>query len=293
MRSDYEDFLREEPAEEPENAVSDVTEKPRLPGSGRKGGFAVLLTQSVVCVLLLGAALAVRAVGGDLAGNVRRQLCEAMGDNRVVEWIFGMWPDGSEEPSGELSEPGDAERKSVSPPTVSEPEATAELPFTSDLPHVSAVYKMAAVEPAEQTAAVRRQLPLPPCLPLAGGVMTSAYGEREHPISGEDSFHTGWDIAAPEGTPLAAMYDATVTETGSGGSYGNYVEMKVSDRLSFLYAHCTQVLVSEGDRVGAGETVARVGSTGVSTGNHLHLEVLVDGEPCDPSVVLAREVYPF
>ncbi|MBR3290477.1 MAG: M23 family metallopeptidase [Clostridia bacterium] len=291
MMTDYEGLIYQEAAE-PESGTPEAFEAPCASASKRKGGFAVLLTQSVVCLLLLGAALAVKAVGGDLAESCRQSLGAAMGDNRVVEWIFGAWSDGSDEPSAESSEPPADMQTTAPAPTVSGSETAAPLPFVSDFVGASAVYK-AAVEPAEQTAAVRRELPLPPCLPLMSGVMTSVYGEREHPISGEDSFHTGWDIAAEEGTPLAAMYDATVTEIGSGGSYGNYVQMRVSDRLSFLYAHCSQVLVSEGDRVRAGETVALVGSTGVSTGNHLHLEVLVDGESCDPSAVLSREVYPF
>ena len=249
-----------------------------------KSGFAVLAVQSVVCALLLGAALVARLIGGGVSDWCRTEVGKAMGDNRVVEWIFGEWSDG------DVSDGSEKSAEAVSSEEAST-EPGPQLPFVSDSVPASAVY-MTMPEPVEQMAAVRRDLPLPPCLPLLYGTLTSGYGEREHPISGEDSFHTGWDIAAEEGTPIAAMYDAMVTEVGSGGSYGNYVEMRVSDRLSFLYAHCFKVLVREGDRVTAGETVARVGSTGVSTGNHLHVEVLVDGETCDPSIVLAPDVYP-
>lgn len=266
-------------------------EEPELPPPKRPGGFAVLLTQSAVCAILLGAALAVRMLGGAGEGW-RAQIRESLLDNRIVEWVFGAWSDEGEEVSAPSEEPNPAARETSLPgPDDGTSNAPVELPFPTDPAGASAVYQLTAAEPVEQTAAIRRDLPLPPCLPLLAGVLTSGYGDREHPVSGEDSFHTGWDIAAAEGTPLAAMYDATVTETGSGGSYGNYVQMRVNDRLSFLYAHCSEVLVREGDRVSAGQTVARVGSTGVSTGNHVHLEVLVDGETCDPAAVLNASVY--
>ena len=274
--------------DEPTHEIGEITSpdppksKPKL-----KGGFAILAVQSAVCVVLLGAAVAVRMLGGGAGEWWRAQVRQALGDNRIVEWVFGTWQGEENVASDEPSEPA-----SIAPESEA-PASAAELPFPSDGAAASAVYlRTAAVEPVEQTAAIRRELPLPNCLPLLTGVLTSGYGEREHPVSGEDSFHTGWDIAADEGTPLAAMYDATVTEIGSGGSYGNYVEMRVNDRLAFLYAHCSQVLVSEGESVTAGQTVAKVGSTGVSTGNHVHVEILVDGQPCDPSVVLAGSVYP-
>ena len=275
---EWQDIGCDKPTNEIEEPVSQEPpkSKPKL-----KGGFAILAVQSAVCVLLLGAAVAARMLDGDTGQRWRVEIREALGDNRIVEWVLGAWQGEESEASDEPSEPS------------AEPDPGVELSIPSEPAAASAVYlRAAATEPVEQTAAIRRELPLPNCLPLLTGVLTSGYGEREHPVSGEDSFHTGWDIAADEGTPLAAMYDATVTETGSGGSYGNYVEMRVSDRLSFLYAHCSQVLVSEGETVTAGQTVARVGSTGVSTGNHVHLEILVDGEVCDPLVVLAGSVYP-
>lgn len=273
----------EDALSELEEVLPPAEECPKKPK--RRSGFCVVAVQAAVCALLLLAAVAVRMLGGDLSEWWRGELREALGDNRIVDWAFGAWTDGGDDSSGAPSE--DVSETAVSEPTGS---AAANLPFVSD-GAAGAVSRLSATEPAEQTAAIRRSLPLPTCLPLFSGELTSGYGEREHPISGEDSFHTGWDIAAEAGTPIAAMYDATVTETGSGGSYGNYVQLRVDNRLSFLYAHCSQVLVREGDNVAAGQTVARVGSTGVSTGNHLHLEILIDGRTCDPAIVLAREVY--
>ena len=275
---EWDDVGYDEPTPEIEEAPPLEPPKPK---AKLKGGFLVMAVQSAVCAVLLGLALTVRMMDGAGAwwrGEVR----EALGDNRIVEWVFGGWQgetgDASEEPPAALPE-------SALPSA--EPKTGLELPFSSDPVGASAVYQM-VVEPVEQTAAVRRELPLPNCLPLLTGVLTSGYGEREHPVSGEDSFHTGWDIAAEEGTPIAAMYDATVSETGSGGSYANYVEMRVNEHFSFLYAHCSQVLVSEGDIVTAGQTVALVGSTGsLTTGEHLHFELWHRGEAVDPAIYIS------
>lgn len=288
----WDDVRLDEPTSEIE-VPAEQPEEPQTFSPKRKGGFAVLAVQSSVCVILLGAAFLMRMIGGDTGQRWSAQIREALLDNRIVEWVFGEWHGGESDVSEEPPKPP-AAAPTDQPPKSDASGDGVELSFPSDQAAASAVYLQTAavIEPAEQTAVFRRQLPLPNCLPLLTGVLTSGYGEREHPISGEDSFHTGWDIAAEEGTPLAAMYDATVTETGSGGSYGNYVEMRVNERLSFLYAHCLQLLVSEGDVVSAGQTVARVGSTGVSTGNHVHVEILVDGEVCDPSMVLTESVYP-
>ena len=111
-----------------------------------------------------------------------------------------------------------------------------------------------------------------------GGVRTSAFGARTHPISGEESFHYGLDIAADEGTPIVAFAGGTVRETGFN-SYGNYVILDHADGFSTLYAHCSTVSTVQGQAVQAGQTIAAVGATGNATGNHLHFEVNVSGTP--------------
>lgn len=113
-------------------------------------------------------------------------------------------------------------------------------------------------------------------------VITSGYGVRPHPISGDWDFHTGIDLAAPEGTEIRAIYPGSVTETGWSESYGNYIVLSHGEHLSTLYCHCSRILASEGDSVKAGETIALVGTTGISTGAHLHLSVLLDGYYIDP-----------
>ncbi len=116
----------------------------------------------------------------------------------------------------------------------------------------------------------------------AYGTITSAFGPRTHPITGEMDFHTGIDVAAAEGESIYAVYSGTVEETGTSQIYGNYIRVRHSPRLVTVYSHCSQLLAEQGAVVRAGERIAEVGSTGVSTGPHVHLEVMVDGCYADP-----------
>lgn len=116
--------------------------------------------------------------------------------------------------------------------------------------------------------------------------VTSYYGYRVHPISGEKNYHTGVDIGMAQGTEILAGHDGTVTMAGNAGGYGLCVaiegEAYEGHTLTTKYGHCSQILVSVGQEVKAGDVIAKVGSIGNSTGPHLHLEVLVDGQYLNP-----------
>ena len=122
--------------------------------------------------------------------------------------------------------------------------------------------------------------------PLPGDFsITSPFGYRTDPITGEASFHDGVDISAPEGTAILAAADGvvvTANRTDSwGGSYGYYVKIRHDETYETLYAHCSEVLVKAGQEVEQGDVIALVGSTGNSTGNHLHFEVREGGTEVD------------
>ncbi len=121
-------------------------------------------------------------------------------------------------------------------------------------------------------------------LPVAGTI-TSQFGPRVDPITGEVSSHTGTDIACAEGTPILAAADGIVTVANGldswGGSYGYYIQIDHGGGLETLYAHCSSICVTTGQQVQSGEVIGYVGHTGRATGNHLHLEVSVDGNRAD------------
>ncbi|MBR6567379.1 MAG: M23 family metallopeptidase [Clostridia bacterium] len=109
--------------------------------------------------------------------------------------------------------------------------------------------------------------------PIEKGRYTSYFGYRISPITGEYGFHTGLDIAAGEGTKIRAAFSGKVLKTGFDTKAGNYLYLEHNDGLVTFYCHCSEVLVEKGTVVRQGETVALVGSTGYSTGPHLHFEV--------------------
>ncbi|MDX2255975.1 MAG: peptidoglycan DD-metalloendopeptidase family protein [Pseudanabaenaceae cyanobacterium bins.39] len=120
-------------------------------------------------------------------------------------------------------------------------------------------------------------------LPVNGAI-SSGFGWRIHPITGEKRLHKGVDFAAPTGTPIFAAADGIVTDAGwTEDGYGNIVELKHEDGSVTLYAHTNKVYVSKGQVVKQGQAIAEVGSTGRSTGPHLHFELQPDGHtPVDP-----------
>ena len=122
--------------------------------------------------------------------------------------------------------------------------------------------------------------PLPQSFPI-----TSHFGYREDPFTGELEYHNGTDIAAPNGTQILAAASGTVIIANGidswGGSYGYYIKIDHGNEIETLYAHCSAICVTPGQQVQQGEVIGFVGSTGNSTGNHLHFEVWVNGERID------------
>ena len=116
-------------------------------------------------------------------------------------------------------------------------------------------------------------------LPVAGTI-TSQFGHRVDPITGEGSSHTGTDIACAEGTPILAAADGVVTVANGldswGGSYGYYIQIDHGGGLETLYAHCSSICVTTGQQVQAGQVIGYVGHTGRATGSHLHFEIHIN-----------------
>jgi murein DD-endopeptidase MepM/ murein hydrolase activator NlpD len=122
-------------------------------------------------------------------------------------------------------------------------------------------------------------------LPLAGHV-SSGFGVRTDPFTGAPRQHDGVDVGAPEGTAIHATADGIVRAAGPRGGYGYAVEIDHGNGLTTLYGHASELLVSAGQTVHAGQEIAKVGSTGRSTGPHLHFEVRQGGRAVDPARVL-------
>ena len=122
----------------------------------------------------------------------------------------------------------------------------------------------------------------PSGMPVAKGFIDSYYGPRTDPFSGGREFHTGLDIDAPEGTPITSVARGIVSFAGVRSGYGNVVEVDHGNGYLTRYAHAEKLLVHAGEAVRAGQALALVGSTGRSTGPHVHFEVWYRGKVIDP-----------
>lgn len=130
---------------------------------------------------------------------------------------------------------------------------------------------------------------LPAAWPILGRLM-GGYGQRSDPFSGEGAMHTGIDISAPIGTPVKATADGIVRHANWNGGYGRCVIIDHGNGYQTWYAHLSKMDVMEGQEIRQGEIVGRVGSTGRSTGSHLHYEVRIHSTPVNPYRFMQRTV---
>ena len=131
-----------------------------------------------------------------------------------------------------------------------------------------------------------RGMMVPTRQPVTSGNLGSTFGWRIDPITGTSALHTGLDFPADVGTPILAAAGGVVVVQEFNAPYGNMIEIDHGNDLITRYAHASRVFVKQGDLIRNGQKIAEVGSTGRSTGPHLHFEVLVRGVPQDPQKFL-------
>lgn len=156
--------------------------------------------------------------------------------------------------------------------------------YVTGLEHISA-----EMEAKLQATIKTRGAALGPIIPGTGrfiwpvsGPITSPFGYRTHPVTGTTRFHSGFDIAVDQGTPIRCADNGVVIMADWYGGYGNCVIVQHDNNLSTLYGHQSRILVKQGDTLMQGQVLGEVGSTGMSTGPHLHFEVRQNGTPVDP-----------
>ena len=280
------------PEERPYRAVRE--RRPKAGGHPSASGFRLIAVQSISCAVVLLIVLIMRLVGGEAFHQLRESFNAAIMDNTFASTIASLFKgsDSSGTVSGDPSASDPASASSSSPSFQTGETSDVAEDTTSGMGgqdiQVSEPKVLYAPEGATFVTLKSNRLA---AKPLPEGTLTSYFGYRENPTQGGLSFHKGVDIAAPEGTPVAAMFHGVVTAAGTSSSYGNYVRISHGNGMEVLYAHCLEVLVQKDAVIRQGETVAKVGSTGDSTGNHLHIEVTVNGIAYDPLPLLPADQY--
>ena len=147
----------------------------------------------------------------------------------------------------------------------------------------------ASWEKTERTQPVVGAISVPSSMPLQNARMSSNFGLRTHPVLGGLRGHKGVDLAAPSGTPVYATADGYVSKAEWFSSYGKYIAIEHGADMQTRFAHLSGIEVNEGQRVRKGDLIGYVGSTGRSTGPHLHYEVRVAGLAVDPTPYMSGE----
>lgn len=261
--------------------------------------LAMVCFQMALCILA--AAVFFAACRGeqgesDSAAYKTAQLLCGQQSERLVDWeslrgqdwlqkIKDFWQGGAAELLERLQKLISSQ---LVPPEELPPETIGESGAGGPLP----VYSLSAdgLPAAEGTTLAPYFLTASMWSPVSG-LVTSRFGWRSHPVSGQNDFHTGVDIAAAQGTPILAALPGVVEQTGYSESYGNFVVLRHSDNLRTTYNHCSEILAKEGEQLARGDRIALVGSTGISTGPHLHFEVEVKGLKADPLQALEVTEY--
>lgn len=216
--------------------------------------FSLTMVQCIACAVVLLLALVLRLIGGKTFETLRSLFKQAVTDTTVTQTVADY-----------LSPAVGGENLSL------------------DTPNITTIPASVSPEPL----IVQKQA----VLPLSEGKITSSFGYRTDPFTKELGFHTGVDIGAPKGTKIMAVYDGVVVRADKNSSYGKYLMIQHDNGAQTLYAHCSVLCKKEGEAVSAGEIIAKVGSTGKSTGNHLHWELKQDGMYHNPLDVLEDNPY--
>lgn len=277
----------------------------------------VILTQVGVCLAIFVAVALFKVAGGNIFDNLRQEylrltdkkitaraamrtldsltekytflspLAEGI---RQIREVFAPIPPSSQGENSEPEEDTEDEEESALTESSQSPQNDEEAQESSgSLPPQGGEDAVFSHTPYEKVFYPPRSASFAPIFttaklhpPLAQGRITSAFGYRTHPITKKFGFHSGMDIAAPQGTPIACVLPGTVKETGTDPSYGNYILVEHPGGIDSFYSHCSEILASDGTKVNRGDIIATVGSTGSSTGYHLHFEIRAKGKRYDP-----------
>lgn len=281
----------------------------------QKHGAGMIGFQAAVCILILIAAVAVQLAGSETFSSAKKFVAAALTTNitqkqfsQALAQLRALIPDaksvftasGASSAGSRSSGAGSAVSSSKAASASASAAASsggssgAAAASSSTVSNIVIGEDGAGGEDLEANMAKDGTL-LPPagaslgpvCLsvrpewPVRGRV-TSSFGYRINPITHRFSFHTGVDIAAAKGTPIGAALPGTVEDAGVSAAYGNYILLSHGGGIETFYGHCETLLKKKGDTVQTGETIAAVGTTGYSTGYHLHFEIRVAGVRYDP-----------
>lgn len=265
---------RERPTREEYRAQLGLDDTPRRTGVGDKKSndtaTRLAVVQIILCLAAIGTLFAVKKLSPASFEGIRNGYLAIMNENMDSGEVWAKVKQAANfffEPAGVLAEDEDTTRTDD---TLGK--GSSEINLES--------YSM-SFSPYYTTVKA--------CMPVNGRI-SSPFGRREDPFTGDPSLHSGLDIAAAQGTPIVAAFYGTVTKVGEDSVAGKYIRLTHAGGLETFYCHCSEIVAPLNAVIRQGETVALVGETGMATGPHVHFEVRINGLKYDPSRLNFGEV---
>ena len=255
-----------------QNRSNNIKDRENLPKPPKAldGKMYILVLQTIMCVIILSVSIIIKTFFTDLYNDTKLFYKENFEDVTTASEILNENDIGA----------------TVSVITSSDVQTNANVisNYSSNLESTSSALAVGGpiseeivLDEIRETVTTNTFL-----VPLKNFTVTSRFGERTDPISNTESSHNGIDLGAGFGEEIFASLSGEVEFAGYDASYGNYVKIKHSNTFKTVYAHCSKLKVETGDKVKAGQVIALVGSTGRSTGPHLHFEVIYNDNKVNP-----------
>lgn len=237
--------------------------------------------QFLVCVLLFGLLFALKSSENDFFYEIKNMIADRLSENISIEEAVNVFSN----PENTVETIKSDKKESEEYVPLEEPSLSAEI-IAGGGEDIKVESKDEIPSNVSVESYVLNQNMV---LPVEGNV-TSEFGVRTHPISGDLRFHAGIDIAAPKGTPIYSAFDGTVVLADYDQWNGNFLKVQHDNGIMTVYCHCEKLNVKKGQVIRAGEIVATVGSTGSSTGPHLHFEIRIENVSYNPKNALEEAV---
>lgn len=238
--------------------------------------ISLVATQSIVCVVIIVVAFAFKMIGGDFYTNEKQIYVANFEDETTPAEVISQL--------SSVVSSNSNEKKESTPEVTNVNAQTDGLDLIGEDDSTACIIDFAEVQTLSSVKMAKNNM----VKPLSACRITSEYGYRVNPVSGLYRLHSGIDLGADTGDSIYSVLDGTVIRSDYASDYGHYVVVDHGDGLHTLYAHCSERLVEAGDKVKQGDEIALVGSTGASTGPHLHFEVRVNNERINPLNLLPQ-----
>ncbi len=242
----------------------------------------VIVCQFFICLALVGVIFFASSMKGDFGVGVRECVLKILTQSSSAEQLSSAAEAVKEFFAGEsLAVFGSGVTDALTDGNAAVEETTSQLPMGGE--------DLEVFEAAEKTSFAPYVTTDSFINPIENGRYTSYFGYRTNPITGRWSFHTGLDIGAAQGEKIRCALSGTVTAVGEDSRAGKYIIVTHSQGFQTFYCHCSEILAEKGMKLNKGETLALVGSTGNSTGPHLHFEVRCNGIRLNPLLALQND----